>query len=163
MMSRYFDCPHCGAEVPQGALACPACGSDEETGWSDAAVYGELPPHEIYQEGAAKVWVPWTQILVTIVAAAALAGLLSRSLPSAVALAIPLLALGIGTAIWRNRRPGALAMPSEERLHQSLSRMALGDEALVERLINYEAQRSSSADRREHIQDAIDRWLRDAR
>jgi len=28
-------CPNCGAEVPRGAKACPECGSDEETGWSD--------------------------------------------------------------------------------------------------------------------------------
>ena len=28
-------CPNCGAEVPRDAKACPECGSDEETGWSD--------------------------------------------------------------------------------------------------------------------------------
>ena len=30
-------CPNCGASVPRNAKACPECGSDEETGWSDAA------------------------------------------------------------------------------------------------------------------------------
>jgi len=30
-------CPHCGAEVPVNARACPECGSDESTGWSDEA------------------------------------------------------------------------------------------------------------------------------
>ena len=30
-------CPHCGAEVPPNAKACPECGSDEITGWSDEA------------------------------------------------------------------------------------------------------------------------------
>lgn len=30
-------CPHCGALVPEDARACPECGSDEETGWSDTA------------------------------------------------------------------------------------------------------------------------------
>lgn len=30
-------CPHCGAEVPPRARACPECGSDEQTGWSDHA------------------------------------------------------------------------------------------------------------------------------
>ena len=30
-------CPICGAEVPPNAKACPECGSDEETGWSDRA------------------------------------------------------------------------------------------------------------------------------
>jgi hypothetical protein len=28
-------CPNCGAEVPPNARACPACGADEKTGWSD--------------------------------------------------------------------------------------------------------------------------------
>jgi ribosomal protein L40E len=30
-------CPNCGAEVPEKAKACPACGSDEQTGWSENA------------------------------------------------------------------------------------------------------------------------------
>ena len=30
-------CPNCGAEVPRNARACPECGSDEKTGWSDKA------------------------------------------------------------------------------------------------------------------------------
>jgi len=35
-------CPSCGAEVPPKARACPGCGADEETGWSDAARENEL-------------------------------------------------------------------------------------------------------------------------
>jgi uncharacterized membrane protein YvbJ len=31
------ECPNCGAEVPPNAKACPECGSDESTGWSDSA------------------------------------------------------------------------------------------------------------------------------
>jgi len=30
-------CPNCGAEVPAKARACPECGADEQTGWSDKA------------------------------------------------------------------------------------------------------------------------------
>ena len=30
-------CPNCGAAVPPRARACPECGADEQTGWSDAA------------------------------------------------------------------------------------------------------------------------------
>lgn len=30
-------CPNCGAEVPEKAKACPGCGSDEKTGWSEDA------------------------------------------------------------------------------------------------------------------------------
>jgi hypothetical protein len=30
-------CPNCGAEVPRKARACPECGADEATGWSEDA------------------------------------------------------------------------------------------------------------------------------
>jgi len=30
-------CPVCGTEVPPKAKACPECGADEETGWSESA------------------------------------------------------------------------------------------------------------------------------
>lgn len=30
-------CPQCGAIVPPGAAACPECGADEQTGWSERA------------------------------------------------------------------------------------------------------------------------------
>lgn len=30
-------CPNCGARVPRRAKACPECGSDEQTGWSEEA------------------------------------------------------------------------------------------------------------------------------
>ena len=35
-------CPHCGAEVPPRAHACPECGSDEGTGWSEEAEVDDL-------------------------------------------------------------------------------------------------------------------------
>ena len=35
-------CPNCGAELPPNAMACPECGSDEKTGWSDDAREGDL-------------------------------------------------------------------------------------------------------------------------
>jgi zinc-ribbon domain len=35
-------CPNCGAEVPPKARACPECGADEQTGWSEEARVGGL-------------------------------------------------------------------------------------------------------------------------
>ena len=37
-----FVCPNCGAEVPVVAMACPDCGSDEQTGWSEDVIYDGL-------------------------------------------------------------------------------------------------------------------------
>lgn len=36
-MSPPETCPNCGAEVPPRARACPECGADDQTGWSEAA------------------------------------------------------------------------------------------------------------------------------
>jgi hypothetical protein len=36
-------CPVCNEEVPAGALACPECGADHNSGWRvDANVYDEV-------------------------------------------------------------------------------------------------------------------------
>lgn len=41
-------CPHCGAELPDKAVNCKACGSDAETGWAEGAENAdlELPDYE---------------------------------------------------------------------------------------------------------------------
>ena len=45
-------CPNCGAEVPPKAKACPGCGSDEETGWSEQARTDSLDlPDENFDYG----------------------------------------------------------------------------------------------------------------
>jgi predicted nucleic acid-binding Zn ribbon protein len=45
-------CPVCGESVPRGALACPECGADERTGWSEAARYEGLDlPDESFDYG----------------------------------------------------------------------------------------------------------------
>jgi hypothetical protein len=41
-------CPNCGAEVPRNARACPECGADETTGWSETAGTEDL---ELPEEG----------------------------------------------------------------------------------------------------------------
>lgn len=72
-------CPNCGAEVPLNAKACPECGSDEQTGWSEEARYDglDLPDDEfeyddfVKQEfggkGSAPRGVHWIWWVVAIV------------------------------------------------------------------------------------------------
>ena len=46
-------CPNCGEPVPPRSVACPQCGADEQTGWSDQATLERLgvPSQEFdYQE-----------------------------------------------------------------------------------------------------------------
>ena len=48
------ECPVCGEDVPRGALACPECGADHNSGWrEEARIYdgGGLPEAEFdYEE-----------------------------------------------------------------------------------------------------------------
>jgi hypothetical protein len=46
-------CPICGEDVPRGALACPECGADHNSGWrDDAGSYDgvDLPDEFDYEE-----------------------------------------------------------------------------------------------------------------
>jgi len=59
-------CPYCGSPLPPKALACPECGSDENTGWKseediefEALDLGD-PPHA----GLSRTW----RIVILIVA-----------------------------------------------------------------------------------------------
>ncbi len=76
-------CPNCGNELSPKARACPQCGSDEKTGWSDEAHIGglDLPDQEFdYDEfvenefGGARVkprglhWFWWLVALLLLVA-----------------------------------------------------------------------------------------------
>ncbi len=74
-------CPNCGAEVPPNARACPECGSDEQTGWSEEARtselglpeeefdYDEFVREEFGKEGPRPRGVRWFWWVIAIVAA----------------------------------------------------------------------------------------------
>lgn len=55
-------CPHCGAEVPLRARACPECGADESTGWNERAAAQNLgvadPDDFDAEEFAREEWGP---------------------------------------------------------------------------------------------------------
>ena len=74
-------CPNCGAAVPRDAKACPECGADEQTGWSETAyasslglpdedfdhdefVKNELAPAPVKPQGIAWFW--WFVAIVMV-------------------------------------------------------------------------------------------------
>jgi hypothetical protein len=50
--SEYVPCPACGATIKRSAKACPECGADDETGWSDRTYLDgiDLPDDDEYEE-----------------------------------------------------------------------------------------------------------------
>jgi RNA polymerase subunit RPABC4/transcription elongation factor Spt4 len=76
-------CPNCGAEVPPQARACPACGADEQTGWSEAAQtsgldlpdetfdYDDFVKREFAGEGAKPRGIHWFWWVIAIALLAA--------------------------------------------------------------------------------------------
>lgn len=68
-------CIHCGAELAPKSIACPACGSDENTGWStnnaeyesfDEIDYEDIRAREFGESPNSKFAFPW-RALVAIV------------------------------------------------------------------------------------------------
>ena len=76
-------CPNCGAEVPHKARACPECGADEKTGWSEAARtdgldlpdenfdYNDFVKREFGDKSAVPRGVHWFWWVIAIVVAVA--------------------------------------------------------------------------------------------
>jgi hypothetical protein len=86
-------CPVCGEDVPSGALACPECGADHNSGWRKDAASSDaldLPDEDfdydqfVRQEfgsslkpaGMKTIW--WITAILIIVASAALYFLAAR-------------------------------------------------------------------------------------
>ena len=163
-MEQYFICPHCGAQVPSNATACPECGSDSETGWSDAAAYDDLllrdagdePPSDSSNHAA------WPQYLIVIVAALALSAYLAYALTWGVYL-IPLILVAAGIVIYVTQVFPRQRHSQESQVYQRLLQKARGDRELVARLIEHERRRSPGVDRLKLMQDALYYWERDSR
>ena len=79
-------CPNCGTEVPPNAKACPECGSDEKTGWSEGAYreslglpddkfdYDDFVKHELSGEKPVPHGLHWFWWLVAVLLLAAFVG-----------------------------------------------------------------------------------------
>lgn len=163
-MSDYFVCPNCGAEVPWGALACPECGSDEETGWSEEATYQDLGLFVWDEDKAPTASAPslhLSRYLMVGLSLLTITAFLAYTIPWGVYLAPIVLVGGLGYYAIRVR-PSAHDGVQEQLYHRLLAK-ARGDRELVERLLEYERQRDPSAAKSALLRNAIDRWERDLR
>jgi len=164
-MPDYFICPHCEAQVPLGAAACPECGSDEKTGWSENTVYDGLDLYDDEDDlhtGTSITSRRWAKYAMAGVAAVTLLAYSAWRLTWGIYL-IPLTFLVVGIVYCVNRIFLRARHSTENQLYQDLLRKARGDQGLVERLIEYERQRSPGSDRLKLLRDAIDRWESDNR
>jgi hypothetical protein len=160
-MAEYFSCPICGADVPIKARACPECGSDEQTGWSEAAKYTHLLPYTGDSEPAPSLTPAWRRYVIFAIAILLIVAFLSAQNMAWVLPAIATLALVCGAVYWAiylfsNSRRGM-----ERKLYRQLVRRASGDRDLANRLLEYERQRAPTANRLQLLQNAIYRWDRD--
>jgi len=151
--------------VPVGAAACPECGSDHETGWSDEAEYNRLfqsPTYDDEPERGSGRSRSWTKPATAVLAAVILSIFLATALPWGL-YAIPVVFVAVGAVYyWTEIRPDE-SESIEDQLYQDLLLKARWDVALVERWIEYERTRSPRADRVRLMEDAIYRWERDNR
>ncbi|WP_156815625.1 zinc ribbon domain-containing protein [Pseudanabaena sp. PCC 6802] len=160
-MAEYFSCPICGADVPIKARACPECGSDEQTGWSEAAKYAHLLPYtgepELTQSST-PVWQRYVifAIAVLLTLAFSIAQNMAWIVP-----AIAAVALICGAAYWLGQKFSNSRRGMERKLYRQLVQRASGDRDLANRLLEYEKQRAPEANRLQLLQNAIYRWDRD--
>lgn len=162
-MSKYFTCPNCHADVPINALACPECGSDRETGWSEEAQYVHLLPDKGDGEtDASRSMTGQKYSMAAIALVVAVAFLVAGGLGWILYL-VPFIALGAGITYYVNRRSASSPSGLQRQLYQQLLARAGGDRKLVDRLIEYERERYPDSNRLQLLQNAIYRWDSDRR
>jgi len=72
-MSDGDECPHCGAALRPGAVACRECGSDFETGWSPDVDTASV---ELPEETPSEARSPATRTIAILCVIALLAGVI---------------------------------------------------------------------------------------
>ncbi|UBF23631.1 hypothetical protein K9N68_17800 [Kovacikia minuta CCNUW1] len=148
---------------PCKARACPECGSDRETGWSEAAQYTHLLPDrgDSDMEGSqSKTWKRYAIAATAIVVI--IAFLVTQGFIWSLYV-VPVIALIGGIAYFLNRRSSSSDRGMEKQLYRQLLNRAGGDNNLADRLVELERQRNPGSNRLQLLQNAIYRWDRDRR
>lgn len=157
-MSNYFTCPICGAEVPVKAKACPECGSDENTGWSEEAKYIHLLPDYgdsddlTSKSGKENLWFKRSAIFIALTMITSLIIIHLGSFLAILAL------MAIAIIYWIFEIYPQTKYAEEKHLYQKLLKKAGGNSELVERLIELERKPTVKSSRLELIKDAIHKW-----
>lgn len=163
-MSKYFTCPHCGADVPVKALACPECGSDDETGWSEEAKYVHLlPDREVPEEPRSASRQLQSYGVGAIAVVMVIGILLSQGLTWSIYV-VPLLVLAAVIVYYlRNTKLTGGPWGEEARLYRQLMERCRGDRERADRLIAYERDRTPHLNRLQLLEKALYRFERDGR
>lgn len=161
-MSHDFTCPHCGASVPPDATACPECGSDDQTGWSEQANYDDLLLYNDEPQSETSKPAAWSKYLITIIAIIAISAFLAYTLPWGIYL-IPVVLVAAGVIYYVTQVVPNQRHSQEKQLYRRLMQKARGDRELVARLIEHERRRNPDADRLKWMQDVLYYWERDSR
>jgi hypothetical protein len=156
-------CPNCGAVIPAKSPACPECGSDEETGWSEKwdiedELTVEEDPAAVQRRRVVKNLI---RIGFSIIGAIAIGAFLAVEIPIyGIFIAAAVVAgVIIALIVFRERPPSAKR--TERNLEQELLALSGRDPARLERLVMYERSRAPDASRPELLKRAIDRLVRD--
>jgi hypothetical protein len=162
-MPQYFTCPNCGAEVPLKALACPTCGSDKETGWSDAARYIHLLPDRgdsVFDGSRSTAWQKPTLIVIAVLI---LTGFVASQGLTWAVVAIPAAAIAVAAGYFLMQHYSHSRWGMERKLYRQLLTKAAGNKQLAERLVAYERKRNPDSTRLQALQNAIFYYNRDRR
>jgi hypothetical protein len=154
---KSFVCPFCHAEVPEGAPACPECGSDEQTGWSEDpfGIRSGTPeaPNRPKRNGIR--FAAYTVVAGLFVAALVLSRVAISALPLFL---VAVFAVLLGGFLYERIRNYTGA-----DIHEKLLSKARGDEELVERLVDFERRKNPFRTRKQLLIDALERWENDSR
>ncbi|MBN1524155.1 MAG: hypothetical protein JW904_06730 [Spirochaetales bacterium] len=159
---RYMICPNCGGVIPANSVACPECGSDEETGWAEEACPDEKIIELNTKKPQSTLWKKIAQYGSMGITVLIVYGLIAYFIPFGVFIGF-LVTGGLLTAFLSVGRFRPLSKLKEKDLEKELLSISGHDSERVERLVIYEWKKNPGATRVEMVQAAIDRLKWDRR